>query len=628
MISKLLKQTLPSAQAGFFVVVVALAALFLPEIMAKSIQDVQVVSQEEMNRIWGGTYPKLAYNDLAQVDSRVPLSTELLTKSVATPAGTEPEPIQKNWSLNVNTDLSFYNVDIAGNRAQSFRNDGYHWLGTVNTLYAEQVNPNTILNSNIRFQYTDDPSVDRLANGHIQNANVIIASEKYEFQGGDVVRQYSPMSFNGVFKGASYQRRFGDQNQTVADVMGGAVQQYWNELIDRGSPFRSLDRYVYGGRIAQTVVPNLVLGGTAFGFNDAQHSSPKNFVDDSGLGRTYLPSQEGRVANADLTWNYMEQHQARIEISNADFTPNRQSSAGTFNDYAGLFQHSIEREEFASNIHFARINPFYANPFGFSQNDIQEVAAQHQLRLYQPIQPYFNYRFSENNLRKQLFFKTTTESFEPGIFSANLFSVTNLNLTAAFSRLKAYSNPSGLQDTTTDMILARPSYAVGPIRTELNIGRILQTESVSTGLRSREWNLGWSGSGDWEMDDWRVSPFFSLGYQTTDSVGIQYTDLQQQTLAQQMTLANKQLGEVVCTHRIINSRRPSIQFDPASSVTDINQSYEQTFLSLEVAPKLPETWKNISRVSFVYEANDTSFVQQKTFDVQEQIFMLKLMAAF
>jgi len=303
-------------------------------------------------------------------------------------------------------------------------------------------------------------------------------------------------------------------------------------------------------------------------------------------------------------------------------------SGQTFNDYAHLFQHKIEREEFSSHVHYARFNPNYVNPFGMSQNDLQEVAANHQLRLYKPFQPFFNYRFSENNLRNQLFFATTRESFEPGFFSPGVFGVPNLDFQASFSRQKAYSNPSGILDTTTDMITARPAYAIGPVRMDVSVGRILQTDSVQVANRSREWNLGGSIEGNWELDDWRVNPSFFLGYQNTDSVGIQHTDLQQRTLIQRMLLANKQLGEIVCSHVVSAVHRPSIQFDPGDPTTDINQSFEQTGLELEVSPKLPATWKEVLKLSFVYQSYDTSFTHQKAFDFHEEVYLFKAVASF
>jgi hypothetical protein len=593
--------------------------VFIHGVYATDIKEVRIVSAEEMDRIFGGTM--LAYTKV-----ETPVTGE--NDSAMGSATTEPQPVTDPFTLTSFVDFSLYHVDITGNRSQSFRDNGAHWVGLNSTSYGSQVNSNTVLNANVQFRYTDDPSVDQTANGHIQNANVTIASEQYEFQGGDVIRQYSPLSFNGTFKGASYQRRFGSQSETIIDVMGGAAQTFWNDLVDQDGPRRTLDRYVYGGRVSHAFNSNLLLGGTVYGFDDAQNSSPQNVIYDSNLGAIYLPSQDGRTVGTDLTWKYLEHYQAKAEISNSDFTADKRNSTHTFNDWSGMIQNDIEYDAFVSHVHYARFNPYYVNPFGISQNDLQEVAVQNQLRVFKPLQPFFYYRFSENNLRDQLFFATTRESYEPGFLAPDVGGVTNLNVSASFSRLKTYSNPSIFQDSTTDMIFVKPSYLVGPIRTELSVGRVLQSESISTDSRSHEWDVGGSIEGNWEYDDWRVNPMLYASMQDIDSVGIQYVDSHQRVLTQRLTIANKQIGEISGSYTASTVHRPSIQFNPAEVSTLINPSYEQTAFEIEMAPRLPENWKQVQKISLSYQAYDTSYATQNQFAFREQIWMLKFVANF
>ena len=330
-----------------------------------------------------------------------------------TPAGT-----QQDQELGEIRLMSRY-TEVGGDKTRSFRDPGMNNLAEFNYFMDRRFMVTHRVQTLSMFRSTDDYSIDP-EKVSLQKAFVRFYGPKDEYIFGDALVNYSRLTFNQNVKGVSTAWRLGDKWKL--SLVGGIFIDRWGSLYKdlMGRPYMSR---VEGARAAYSFNRDLTVGLNFSASDDILSTLP--FAD---YGTTPYPASN-RIGSVDVKYqrkNFRLDGEYAYSITDFDtrasdapctgFVPGQadpcslsmpQVWSGYQGDWGGRLEASYKYQKFSLRASVVRFQPNFASINARQISDLEDLLVRPGYDLTSWLSVDGTMRYSINDLKKQLAYRTT-----------------------------------------------------------------------------------------------------------------------------------------------------------------------------------------------------------------------------
>jgi len=291
---------------------------------------------------------------------------------------------------------------------------------------------------------TDDKYVDT-EHASIVDFHITQSGESYLFTLGDYLGTLSDFTFNQALRGVYAEKTFSSLRGLKVVALAGVMNDRW-EAFWKNLESESYARYYEGARVSFNPLKPLTLGFNFINGSDDPGSVPNSTS----------PTLENRVGSMDFSlnlldnaltfggeaaWSWYTSHEAG---GGGDADYGMPAREGSLTDTAYKLSGSYQKDKYAINGGYSRVEPKFRSIGGMSSPDTEEYYATADYTPVAQIGLEVGYRASRDNLDGQL--DTTTRNKMPE-FSITFQEIPHFdNLTVTFKVNRATT------DTTDDAI--------------------------------------------------------------------------------------------------------------------------------------------------------------------------------
>ena len=332
-----------------------------------------------------------------------------------------PSATQQDQGLGEIRLMSRY-TEVGGDQTRSFRDPGSNNLAEFNYFMDRRFMVTHRVQTLTMFRSTDDYSIDPEKNS-IQKMFVRFYSPKDEYIFGDALVNYSRLTFNQNIKGGTASWMLGQKWKL--SIIGGVFTDRWGSFY-KDLPGRPYTAAVGGTRVSYSPTRDLT-----FGFNFSSSHDILSTLPYEPVGTTPNPAAN-QVGSLDVKLqkrNFRLDGEFAYSVSNFDIrgdsnlctdvdsnnnpilvpcdTRQPQPTAGNQGDWGGRLEAQYRYKKFNLRGSFVRFQPNFASMNARQINDLNDILVRPGYDLTDWMTVEGTMRYSSNDLKNQLLYKTT-----------------------------------------------------------------------------------------------------------------------------------------------------------------------------------------------------------------------------
>jgi len=404
--------------------------------------SVSKLSKDQIDRLWHTVGAKRASSPGIQTAQVTSPSGKKETEILTAPEKKVKKGFFKNFELHGEERFGIYYNKIRGNKNNAQIDEGPQFLQELDLILQHHGAHGREFEMVFNSRLTDDKYVDT-EHASIVDFHITQSGESYLFTLGDYLGTLSDFTFNQALRGVYAEKSFSSLRGLKIVALAGVMNDRW-EAFWKNLESESYARYYEGARISFNPLKPLTLGFNFINGSDDPGSVPNSTS----------PSLENRVGSIDFSLNLLDNSlafggeaawswfESRETVWNTDYgMPARE---GSLTDSAYKLSGSYQKEKYALNGGYSRVEPKFRSIGGMSSPDTEEYYATADYTPIPQIGLEVGYRASRDNLDGQL--DTTTRNKMPE-FSITFQEIPHFdNLTVTFKVNRATT------DTTDDSI--------------------------------------------------------------------------------------------------------------------------------------------------------------------------------
>jgi hypothetical protein len=472
--------------AGF----VAEAVLVSPLYAGGDIRQMSVskLSKDQVDRLWHTVGAKHVISPEIRTAQVTSPSGEKESEILTAPGKKRKEGFFKNFELHGEERFGVYYNRVRGNKDNAQLDEGPQFLQELDLTLQHHGARGREFEMVFNSRLTDDKYVDT-EHASIVDFHITQSGESYLFTVGDYLGTLSDFTFNQALRGVYAEKAFSSLRGLKIVALAGVMNDRW-EAFWKNLESESYARYYEGARVSFNPLRPLTLGFNFINGSDDPGSVPNSTS----------PALENRVGSMDFSlamldnsltfggeaaWSWFESHDTSGDVDYGITT-----REGTLTDAAYKLSGSYQKDKYALNGGYSRVEPNFRSIGGMSSPDTEEYYATADYTPIPQIGLMVGYRASRDNLDGQL--ETTTRNKMPE-FSITFQEIPHLDdLTVTFKVNRATTDTTDDSiDETTDTGDVEIEYAIygfhisanGEIRNKMDdVDRLNNTKTHGFGV--------------------------------------------------------------------------------------------------------------------------------------------------